>query len=129
MRRAATRIQKHFRGRHQRRDYRRRLSAPIHITYVLGGPGTGKGTLAKRLEEDLGLIHLSTGDMLRRALRQKEHKDYANQIRVCMADGAPVANSIIVPLLTLAIKRASPSLFYLITGLQLSAMWAVAVLR
>ena len=105
LRRAATRIQKHFRGRRQRRDYRRRLSAPIHITYVLGGPGTGKGTLAKRLEEDLGLIHLSTGDMLRRALRQKEHKDYANQIRVCMADGAPVANSIIVPLLTLAIKR------------------------
>lgn len=37
---------------------------------LLGPPGTGKGTQAKRVAQQLGLVHVATGDLFRDAVRQ-----------------------------------------------------------
>ncbi len=37
---------------------------------LMGPPGAGKGTLAKQLKEALHLVHISTGDMFRDAIKE-----------------------------------------------------------
>ncbi|MCQ2802359.1 MAG: adenylate kinase [Bacilli bacterium] len=37
---------------------------------LMGPPGAGKGTLAKQLKESLNLVHISTGDMFREAIKE-----------------------------------------------------------
>jgi cytidylate kinase len=45
-------------------DVRRVLGNP-KITFVLGGPASGKGTQCAKLVEEFGYTHISTGDLFR----------------------------------------------------------------
>ena len=38
---------------------------------IMGAPGTGKGTMSKRIRENYDVVHISTGDMLRQAVEEK----------------------------------------------------------
>ena len=35
------------------------------VFFILGGPGSGKGTQCAKLSEKFGFVHLSSGDLLR----------------------------------------------------------------
>ena len=38
---------------------------------IIGPPGVGKGTQAKLIKDKLGLVHLSTGELLRKEIKSK----------------------------------------------------------
>ncbi len=63
----------------------------------LGPPGSGKGTQAVRLAEKLGLIHLSTGDLLRDAV--KRSTELGKQAEGYMKRGELVPDELIIGLI------------------------------
>lgn len=46
------------------KDLKKQLGNP-KITFVLGGPASGKGTQCAKLVEEFGYTHISTGDLFR----------------------------------------------------------------
>jgi adenylate kinase family enzyme len=73
------------------------------VVFVLGGPGTGKGTMCQLAEMQLGWTHLSIGELLR-AEREAEGETGAT-IDAYMAAGKLVPNDITVTLLRDTMER------------------------
>jgi len=78
---------------------------------LLGAPGAGKGTQCKRIVARYGLLHLSSGDILRQ--QRAEGTELGKKARTYMDSGALVPDQIIVEMMTGAIKKAPVTGFIL----------------
>ncbi len=81
---------------------------------LLGPPGAGKGTQAKRLVAERGMVQLSTGDMLREA--RSSGTEMGRRVADVMDRGELVTDEIVIGLIREKLTSNSASTGYIFDG-------------
>ncbi len=83
-----------------------RLPCPDpNVVFVIGGPGSGKGTMCELAESQLGWTHLSTGELLRAEIESSG--PHGPEIEQILAAGQLVPNRITMGLLKNAMETVT----------------------
>lgn len=79
------------------------------ITFVLGGPGSGKGTQCSRIVDTYGFTHLSAGDLLRKEITM--NSENGAMILDTIAKGKIVPSEVTIKLIRKAIDSTENDKF------------------
>ena len=85
----------------------------MHII-LLGPPGAGKGTQAKSMSESLGIVHISSGDLLRD--HQVRGTELGNTARSYMQQGLLVPDELIIGMIEERIRLPDAQVGYVLDG-------------
>lgn len=92
---------------------------------LLGPPGAGKGTQAQRLKENYGLMHLSTGDMLRHEIEKKT--DLGLAIKETMSKGGFVDDETVISLIANVLASPEARVGVILDGFPRTERQAIAL--
>lgn len=86
----------------------------MHAIILLGGPGAGKGTAAKMLGDGTPYLHISTGDMLREAV--KNSTEVGREAESYMKRGELVPDDVIIQIVEQKLAGGHADDAYLFDG-------------
>lgn len=92
---------------------------------LLGAPGAGKGTQAAKLVERFGLCHISTGDILRAAVR--DQTELGKKAKGYMDAGDLVPDDLIIDLMKERIQQPDTEAGVILDGFPRTTTQAVAL--
>jgi len=95
------------------------------ILVLLGPPGCGKGTQAKLLQDALGVIQLSTGEMLRASVASKS--EMGQQAARAMEAGKLMPDEIMVKIISERIDQPDCKNGFILDGFPRTAPQAIAL--
>jgi adenylate kinase len=81
---------------------------------LIGAPGSGKGTQAKKLQEHLGFSHISTGDLLRAAVAAAS--ELGKKAKGYMDAGGLVPDALVIDLLKEALEQPAARAGFILDG-------------
>lgn len=96
----------------------------MSVLVFLGPPGSGKGTQAKMLAEELGIAHISLGDVLREEVRSGS--EIGKQAKECMEAGNLVPDELTISLTKKRLSRPDAKLGIIVDGFPRSLVQAEA---
>ena len=92
---------------------------------LLGAPGAGKGTQAAKLVEEFGTPHISTGDILRAAV--KNQTELGKKAKAFMDAGDLVPDSLIIDLMNERLQEPDAATGFILDGFPRTTAQAVAL--
>jgi adenylate kinase len=81
---------------------------------LVGPPGVGKGTQAHRLRQELGVPHVSTGDILREAVQKGT--PLGRRVRSCVESGTLVGDDLVGELIAERLGRPDAAVGFILDG-------------
>ena len=84
------------------------------IVILLGPPGSGKGTQAKRIQQTHGLVQLSTGDMLR--AETDSDTEFGRRVKAIMDSGQLVPDEIMIEMIDRRITQPDCRTGFILDG-------------